>query len=100
MKTTPLSRSAARFVSNYADNQLYEAGKPTGMCADCQHHRPATINSEKDWCWLKEGAFAEGREEECPAWISSRTIKEHAPSPAGASVDSSENIAAFFEGEK
>ncbi len=72
--------SASRFVSDYADAHLYEEGNPRGLCAGCEHYRPADggdVDDEanEDWCWLKEGKYADGRESECPAWISSQNTK-------------------------
>jgi len=72
------STSAERFVSDYADEHLYDPDAPKGMCNACEHYRRKTHYSEEDtgdWCWLKEGAFAENRESECPAWISSQTTE-------------------------
>ena len=70
------SVSPERFLSDYADNHLYEPGSPKGMCDGCEHYRPADgmSNDEEDadWCWLKEGKYADGREGECPAWIASQ----------------------------
>ena len=65
--------NAARFVSDYADANLYKVGSPKGKCGKCEHYRAADNYSAEDiedWCWLKEGKYAEGRENECPAWIS------------------------------
>ena len=76
--------SVENFVSDYADEHLYEPDEPKGMCADCQHYRSACHYSDEDtedWCWLKEGAFADGRENECPAWISSQNDKVINPHP-------------------
>ena len=65
------------FVSNYAEEHLYEQDAPKGMCDGCPHYRRGIEDGEDedDWCWLKEGKYADGRENECPAWIASQNDK-------------------------
>jgi len=67
------SVSAERFVCDYADANLSEANAPKGLCDGCPPYRHATQltdDDNDDWCWLKEGAFADGLWEQCPAWVS------------------------------
>lgn len=69
----PFIVTAAQFVSEYADANLCVADAPTGKCNGCEHYRLASRYScedVEDWCWLKEGKYADGRENECPAWES------------------------------
>jgi len=76
--------TAKRFVSDYADSNLCVVGSPTGCCDGCEHYRPGdnySAEDVEDWCWLKEGKYADGREAECPAWKSHNTELCHADKP-------------------
>lgn len=68
-----------RFVCDYADAHLYEANAPKGLCDGCPHYRHATQltdDDNDDWCWLKEGKYADGLWHECPAWIASQNVAD------------------------
>ena len=77
------SVSAERFVSDYADEHLFEADNPRGMCANCEHYRRDNGWSEEgeDWCWIKEGKYADGLWHQCPAWIASQNTHSEAQRP-------------------
>ena len=78
--------SAERFVAEYQMlnmGWLEDEHKPTtGMCATCEYRRDGCYGSDlsgtdddedlMDWCYLYAGAFMDGSEHKCPAWISSQ----------------------------
>ena len=71
--TFPRATGPVIFVSDHSDAHLCVAVAPTGHCDGCEHYRAADADDDDDWCWLKEGKYSDGREDECPAWKSHNT---------------------------